>query len=290
MSSTVSSAEVGRPEQKNTSTPRACCRPRSGTESRTPSGPVSRVVPGSPVLRAVAALCASRPSTSSRPTWTICCLVGAPAPLLRPSASVSRQYDCTRHGFQSIPEELQHTLDNQRLGSAHSAPGARPVPGIPWGCRLHRRQPAYASSYPPNGVLPCDLSCRSHTRSRRAGQVADAVLSSLHFVRSVRASYPPMTPQEPEIVCTSGVCPMRKYEAVFFDAANTLLYPYPSVGEVYAQVAGRYGVADHGRGGPARLSAGLGDSGDAGQQRSGTLRGGGTGRTPFLAHAGPCDL
>ena len=35
---------------------------------------------------------------------------------------------------------------------------------------------------------------------------------------------------------------MRKYDAVFFDAANTLLYPYPSVGEVYAQVAGRYGV------------------------------------------------
>jgi putative hydrolase of the HAD superfamily len=35
---------------------------------------------------------------------------------------------------------------------------------------------------------------------------------------------------------------MRKYEAIFFDAANTLLYPYPSVGEVYAQVARRYGV------------------------------------------------
>jgi FMN phosphatase YigB (HAD superfamily) len=32
---------------------------------------------------------------------------------------------------------------------------------------------------------------------------------------------------------------MRKYEAIFFDAANTLLYPYPSVGEVYAQVARR---------------------------------------------------
>ncbi len=35
---------------------------------------------------------------------------------------------------------------------------------------------------------------------------------------------------------------MRKYDAAFFDAANTLLYPYPSVGEVYAQVASRYGV------------------------------------------------
>lgn len=35
---------------------------------------------------------------------------------------------------------------------------------------------------------------------------------------------------------------MRKYDAVFFDAANTLLYPYPSVGEVYAEVARRYGV------------------------------------------------
>ena len=35
----------------------------------------------------------------------------------------------------------------------------------------------------------------------------------------------------------------RNYDAVFFDAANTLLYPYPSVGAVYAGVAARYGVA-----------------------------------------------
>ena len=35
---------------------------------------------------------------------------------------------------------------------------------------------------------------------------------------------------------------MRNYDAVFFDAANTLLYPYPSVGAVYAKVAARYGV------------------------------------------------
>lgn len=35
---------------------------------------------------------------------------------------------------------------------------------------------------------------------------------------------------------------MRQYDAVFFDAANTLLYPFPSVGEVYAQVAAQYGV------------------------------------------------
>ena len=35
---------------------------------------------------------------------------------------------------------------------------------------------------------------------------------------------------------------MRKYDAVFFDAANTLLYPFPSVGDIYAEVAGRYGV------------------------------------------------
>jgi len=35
---------------------------------------------------------------------------------------------------------------------------------------------------------------------------------------------------------------MQTYDAVFFDAANTLLYPYPSVGTVYAQVAARYGV------------------------------------------------
>ena len=39
---------------------------------------------------------------------------------------------------------------------------------------------------------------------------------------------------------------MRKYDAVFFDAANTLLYPYPSVGDIYAEVAERYGVATHG--------------------------------------------
>ncbi len=39
---------------------------------------------------------------------------------------------------------------------------------------------------------------------------------------------------------------MRTYDAVFFDAANTLLYPYPSVGEVYAQVAARYGVTTTG--------------------------------------------
>jgi putative hydrolase of the HAD superfamily len=35
---------------------------------------------------------------------------------------------------------------------------------------------------------------------------------------------------------------MRKYDAIFFDAANTLLYPFPSVGAIYAEVAQRYGV------------------------------------------------
>lgn len=35
---------------------------------------------------------------------------------------------------------------------------------------------------------------------------------------------------------------MPRYEAVFFDAANTLLYPFPSVGAVYAEVAARHGV------------------------------------------------
>lgn len=39
---------------------------------------------------------------------------------------------------------------------------------------------------------------------------------------------------------------MRKYDAVFFDAANTLLYPFPSVGDIYAEVAGRYGVSTTG--------------------------------------------
>ncbi len=35
---------------------------------------------------------------------------------------------------------------------------------------------------------------------------------------------------------------MRTYNAIFFDAANTLLYPYPSVGTLYAEVAARYRV------------------------------------------------
>jgi putative hydrolase of the HAD superfamily len=39
---------------------------------------------------------------------------------------------------------------------------------------------------------------------------------------------------------------MRHYDAVFFDAANTLLYPFPSVGEIYAEVAGRYGITTSG--------------------------------------------
>lgn len=39
---------------------------------------------------------------------------------------------------------------------------------------------------------------------------------------------------------------MRNYDAVFFDAANTLLYPYPSVGDIYAEVARRYGVTTDG--------------------------------------------
>ncbi len=32
------------------------------------------------------------------------------------------------------------------------------------------------------------------------------------------------------------------YKAIFFDAGGTLLHPYPSVGEIYAEVAARYGV------------------------------------------------
>jgi putative hydrolase of the HAD superfamily len=39
---------------------------------------------------------------------------------------------------------------------------------------------------------------------------------------------------------------MRKYDAIFFDAANTLLYPFPSVGDIYAEVAERYGVTTTG--------------------------------------------
>ncbi len=41
--------------------------------------------------------------------------------------------------------------------------------------------------------------------------------------------------------------------AVFFDAANTLLYPYPSVGELYAKLARAYGVEVR----PADVEAGF---------------------------------
>ncbi|MFP4165189.1 MAG: hypothetical protein ACLFQB_14785 [Chitinispirillaceae bacterium] len=34
----------------------------------------------------------------------------------------------------------------------------------------------------------------------------------------------------------------NKKKAVFFDAAKTLFYPYPSVGEIYASLAGKYGM------------------------------------------------
>ncbi|MFZ5803134.1 MAG: HAD-IA family hydrolase [Candidatus Omnitrophota bacterium] len=42
-----------------------------------------------------------------------------------------------------------------------------------------------------------------------------------------------------------------RYEAVFFDAGGTLFYPYPSVGEIYGCVAGRYGC----RAEPAEIEA-----------------------------------
>ncbi len=34
---------------------------------------------------------------------------------------------------------------------------------------------------------------------------------------------------------------LTKYKAIFFDAGGTLVHPYPSVGEVYAEVGKRYG-------------------------------------------------
>ena len=102
--SAVSSVAAGWPGQNNTSTPMACCRPCSGTDNNTPSGAVAPAAPGSTVWRAVAALCASSPAASSRPTWTICCwympqlypcgrLVASPAnttaPAIAPKASPS---------------------------------------------------------------------------------------------------------------------------------------------------------------------------------------------------------
>ncbi len=36
--------------------------------------------------------------------------------------------------------------------------------------------------------------------------------------------------------------PLKSFDAVFFDAGGTLLHPYPSVGEIYAQVSLRYGA------------------------------------------------
>jgi putative hydrolase of the HAD superfamily len=35
---------------------------------------------------------------------------------------------------------------------------------------------------------------------------------------------------------------MKRFSAIFFDAANTLLYPEPPVGELYARTARKYGV------------------------------------------------
>ena len=35
---------------------------------------------------------------------------------------------------------------------------------------------------------------------------------------------------------------LKGVRAVFFDAGGTLLYPHPSVGEVYARVAAEHGV------------------------------------------------
>jgi putative hydrolase of the HAD superfamily len=57
---------------------------------------------------------------------------------------------------------------------------------------------------------------------------------------------------------------MRKYDAVFFDAANTLLYPFPSVGEIYADVARRYGVTTTGD----RVQRAFGDVWGSVQQRA----------------------
>ena len=34
---------------------------------------------------------------------------------------------------------------------------------------------------------------------------------------------------------------ISKFKAVFFDAGGTLLHPFPSVGEIYEEVASRYG-------------------------------------------------
>lgn len=34
---------------------------------------------------------------------------------------------------------------------------------------------------------------------------------------------------------------MNDYKAIFFDAGGTLIYPYPSVGEVYSRIAKKYG-------------------------------------------------
>ena len=34
---------------------------------------------------------------------------------------------------------------------------------------------------------------------------------------------------------------LHQYKAIFFDAGGTLLYPYPSVGEIYERIASKYG-------------------------------------------------
>ncbi|HXV28288.1 MAG TPA: HAD-IA family hydrolase [bacterium] len=38
---------------------------------------------------------------------------------------------------------------------------------------------------------------------------------------------------------------IKNYKAIFFDAGGTLLHPYPSVGQIYHEVARRYGCEAH---------------------------------------------
>lgn len=45
----------------------------------------------------------------------------------------------------------------------------------------------------------------------------------------------------PSVVCNLIFKMLTKYKAIFFDAGGTLLHPYPSVGEIYAEVGKRYG-------------------------------------------------
>ena len=110
-------------------------------------------------------------------------LVGTPAPFLRTFASLPQRAPPHPLWLPKHPRGAAAHARPAVPSSAHSAPGVRPVPAIAWGCRPAVETACLRILLPSQQVCRMAiLSCRSHTRSRRAGQVADGVLSPLHFL------------------------------------------------------------------------------------------------------------